>query len=105
MLLNITFIVENEILDVFTKKMRAEYIPNMQIRNVLKHPKLHRLITTDAGNENSTNYALQFFSQDPEELTYFLSKYGNIITNEFLSLFQNKVLAVFSIMLEEDLEP
>lgn len=103
MLLNITFIVENEIKDIFLGKLSSEYIPNMQINSVLIYPKLHKIITTDISDTDSTSYALQFFAKDPEELSGFLSNHGNIITREFLSIFQNKVLAIISVMLEENI--
>lgn len=103
LLYNITFIVDDNIKEDFLKTLSSEYIPNMQIYGILRNPKLHRIINNDNISENSTNYALQFNAESPEKLTDFLVKYADIITTEFLSKFENKVLAVVSVMIEENI--
>lgn len=95
---NITFHVENEVLEEGVQYLKKEYIPKAAASGFLHTPRLRRVM--QAEEEEGCSFAVQFQVKNVETLRCWLQNEGNALHKELVTRFGSKV-AGFTTLLEE----
>lgn len=95
---NITFHIENEVLNQALAFLKKSYIPRLAESGFFLSPCLRRILHT--AEEEGVSYAVQFHVKNIETLNYWLTHEGKGIHKELTDRFGDKMTG-FSTLLEE----
>lgn len=93
---NTTYHVDNLILNDFIVYLRSEFIPQATKSGELTHPRLTRILSH--GEEEGSNFALQFEVTDPEKLDDWYDETGDQLNEEMVGRFGERVVGFSTLM-------
>lgn len=98
---NITFHVENEVLERCLRYLKKTYIPKAAESGLLHNPCLRKIL--HGVPEEGTNLAVQFHVNDVDTLNCWMEKEGMFLQKDIANRFGSKVAGFSTLMEEMDL--
>jgi len=92
---NITFHTEDSVHDHFLIWLKESYIPEMVEHEILKSPRLCRLLSH---HDEGTAYSLQWEVQDSANLHRWHMEKGKSFNEELTKIFKDKVVGFPTLM-------
>ncbi len=96
---NITFHIEEDILQECLEFLKKEYIPQATRSGFLHSPCMRRIFPYDEG-EKTNSYAIQFHVKNIDTLNLWIENEGRGISQKLIDRFGRKVVG-FTTLLEE----
>ncbi|MDR1120300.1 MAG: DUF4286 family protein [Dysgonamonadaceae bacterium] len=94
---NITFHIEEQIVNEYLNFLKKEYIPAATKSRALEHPRLCKILAQT--NDACLSYSLQFQVENADVLDNWHQHTGNELQAEIIQRFADKVLG-FTTLLE-----
>ncbi len=94
---NITFHIDNKVLDECLIFFKKEYIPKAIANKILENPRFCKILSHS--EDGSTSYSLQFQVKNLDALNNWWKECGNLLNEQLVKRFSEQVMG-FTTLLE-----